>query len=48
MKTKKLVSPYSEAPKTLPAEIETKSNPMLIYGIIGGLALVYFLTKKKK
>lgn len=48
MKTKKLISPYGVAPKTLPAEMETKSNPMLIYGIIGGLALVYFLTKKKK
>lgn len=47
MKTK-MISPYGAGPKTLPAEMETKSNPMLIYGIIGGLILVYFLTKKKK
>jgi hypothetical protein len=33
----------SAAPQT-----STKPSPMLIYGIIGGLVLVYFLTKKKK
>ena len=46
MKTKKLVSPYSEAPKILPAEMDQEKSPVLIYAIIGGLALVYFLTKK--
>ena len=30
------------------AQTSTKPSPMLIYGIIGGLVLVYFLTKKKK
>jgi hypothetical protein len=30
------------------SQTSTKPSPMLIYGIIGGLVLVYFLTKKKK
>jgi hypothetical protein len=47
MKTKKLISPNGLAPKTLPAEMETKKSPLLLY-VIGGLALVYFLTMKKK
>jgi hypothetical protein len=47
MKTK-MISPYGAGPKILPAEMEEKKSPFLIYGIIGGLILVYFLTKKKK
>jgi len=42
----KSLNQFSPAPRTAPAEIPTKSSPMLIYGIIGGLALIYFLTKK--
>jgi hypothetical protein len=46
MKTKKLVSPYSDSPKIPPGEADKKS-PILIY-VIGGLALLYFLTMKNK
>ena len=45
-KITKSVSPFTDSPKVAPAEGTTKPSPMLIYGIIGGLALIYFLTKK--
>jgi len=45
----KSTNQFSPAPRTATAtaEIPVKSSSMLIYGIIGGLALLYFLTKKK-
>lgn len=43
----KTVSPYTDSPKILPAVVDEKKSPLLIYGVIAGIALIYFLTKKK-
>lgn len=45
-KATKSVTPFTDSPKIAPAEGTTKLSPMLIYGLIGGIALIYFLTKK--
>ena len=46
---KKLISTNTESPRIAP--VQDNNNPLssiYIYGIVAGLALVYFLTKNKK
>lgn len=45
---KKLISTNTEGPRIAPVQNSNKPNSIYIYGIVAGLALVYFLTKNKK
>jgi hypothetical protein len=48
MKTKKLIATNTQDPRIAPVQDSNKPSSIYIYGILGGLVLVYFLTKNKK